>query len=88
MRCFQNRKLSSHAMRCLAEVAAITTLDDHTTPLPAPATDLLAKLFNNVTQLLTKMVPPSTVVRLATDGWVCGCRAHALLCARVRDRSD
>ena len=70
MRCFQNRKLSGRAMECLAEISAITTLDDNTTPLPDPAKQLLAKLFTNVMQLLTKMVPTASVIRLATDGCV------------------
>jgi len=68
MRCFQDRKLSGHAMRCLGEIAAITTLDDNKTPLPEPAMMVLAKLFSNVMQLLTQMVPPAAVCRLATDG--------------------
>ena len=55
-------------MKCLGEVAAITTLDDNTTPLPPPANELLAKLFNNVLQVLGRIVPVASVCKLATQG--------------------
>ena len=69
MRCFQVRRLSGVAMRCLGEVAGITTLDDGTTPLPEVPKKLLGSLFVKVIQMLGKMVPHNAICRLVATGY-------------------